>query len=120
VLAGAGTADFYNPKTVRSMAGSMWDLTLHQSSDLPSELGRLKAAGFDIVGTDLSGESLTDWSPSEKVVLVLGSEAHGMSDAVRATTDRSIRIEGGKKVAAGTESLNVAVAAAIVMYRMRD
>jgi TrmH family RNA methyltransferase len=53
-------------------------------------------------------------------VLVLGSEAHGLSPAVHARLDAAVRIPGASPAdgdaARGTESLNVAVAAGILVY----
>ena len=119
VLAGPGTADFFNPKTVRSMAGAMWDLSLHQTDDLVSTLGILKAADVSVVGTSLTGEGVGDWHPTSRMALILGSEAHGLSASVAALTDTLVRIEGGGRHGRGVESLNVAVAAGILMHRMR-
>lgn len=118
VLAGPGTADFYNPKTVRSTAGAMWDLDLVPSENLADELVLLKDAGFEIVGADLSGRPLANWQPGERTALVLGSEAHGLSEEAAGPVDTFLRIKGGAGVNAGVESLNVAIAAAVIMHHI--
>lgn len=118
VAAGPGTADFFNPKTVRSMAGSMWDVDLVPSDNLKTVLRQLSESGFQLVGADLDGERLSAWDPPQKVALVLGSEAHGLSSEAAGLVDKLIRIEGGSAADVGVESLNVAVAAGIIMHRI--
>ena len=51
----------------------------------------------------------------DRMTLILGSEAQGLAETIRARTDATIRVPMGPFV----ESLNVAVAAGIVMYRMQ-
>ena len=70
-----------------------------------------------IFATDSDGSvSINDIDVAERMTLMLGSEAHGVSKAVGARTDAMIRVPMGPFV----ESLNVAVAAGIVMYRMQQ
>jgi TrmH family RNA methyltransferase len=116
VIAGPGTADFYNPKVVRSMAGAVWDVKLATVADMAIELKELTASGHEIVGADMRGQSLGSWKPKDKMVLILGSEAHGLTDEIKASIGTFIRIEGGDQESAGVESLNVAMAAGIIMH----
>jgi len=121
VIAGSGTADFYNPKVVRSMAGAMWDVDLVATNKLPAELDRLMAAGFEVAAADMAGRNVLEWKPGEKTILLLGSEAHGLTGKIRETVaavGTFVRI-GGARRNAGVESLNVAVAGGIIMHRMR-
>lgn len=115
-LAGPGTADPLGPKAVRASMGGLWDLDLASTDDLPSELDRVRAAGIPVYGADLDGEPAHAWSPPARAVLVLGSEAHGLSDAVRQRLDGRVRIGGGA-TGRGVESLNVSVAAGILLHR---
>lgn len=116
VLAGPGTADFFGPKTVRAAMGGLWDVRLAQTSDLTEALWRLRTSGFSLYGADLGGTPVRHWQPRSPSVLVLGSEAHGLSPDVRALLEERVSIQGaeGRR---GAESLNVAVAAGILMYR---
>lgn len=119
VLAGPGTADPFGPKAVRAAMGGLWDVQIASSDDLPADLRRLKARGLPLYGADLEGEPARDWTPPEEAVLVLGSEAHGLSEEVAARLDGRVRI-GAPNAAGGTrgvESLNVAVAAGILLHR---
>lgn len=115
VLAGPGTADVYGPKVVRAAMGGLWDVRLARADDLTASLGVLQARGFTAYGADLDGDDARRWTPAAPSVLVLGSEAHGLSDAVRAQLDARVRL-AGQAGRAGAESLNVAVAGGILLY----
>ena len=115
VLTGSGTVDLYNPKVIRAAMGGLWDLRHAESHDLSASLRDLTGSGFGIYGADLDGTSAERWRPNEKSVLVLGNEAHGLSAEVKAVLDDRIAIpqSGGGR---GVESLNVGVAAGILLY----
>ena len=118
VLAGLGTADFESPKVVRSSMGGVWDVRLVQTDDLGAALENLAQDGLTITGADLDGQPADGWKPDRKGVLVLGSEAHGISDGVRAHLDHRIALHPGRPVEGrGVESLNVGVAGGILMER---
>jgi len=95
--------------------GGLWDVHLAQTPDLPATLARLREHGFTCYGADLHGTPVQTWTPRRPSVLVLGSEAHGLSPGVQACLAERIAIEGAA-ARAGTESLNVAVAAGILVY----
>lgn len=115
VLAGPGTADLYHPKVVRAAMGGLWDVHRARTNDLSAVLDVLRQHGFSRYGADLNGTAARYWTPAKPSVLVLGSEAHGLSAAVQATLDERVAIRGGTG-RAGTESLNVAVAGGIILY----
>lgn len=115
IVTGPGTADPYHPKVMRATMGGLWDVDLADAGDLGALLASLAAAGFDLVGADLGGQAIPTWAPAERTALVLGSEAHGLSDAARRALSRRVVIAGaeGRR---GAESLNVAVAGGILMH----
>ena len=115
VLVGPGTADVFQPKVVRAAMGGLWDVHLAQTADLPATLARLREHGLACYGADLHGTPVQAWAPRRSSVLVLGSEAHGLSPGVQACLAERVAIAGAAS-RAGTESLNVAVAAGILMY----
>ena len=115
VLAGPGTADVFQPKVIRAAMGGLWDVDLVQTADLPATLARLQAHGLTCYGADLHGTPVQAWTPHRPSVLVLGSEAHGLSPGVRACLAERVAIAGTAS-RAGAESLNVAVAAGILVY----
>ena len=118
VLTGLGTADVYSPKVVRASMGGIWDLALYASDDLEGRLQQLKSHGFSLFGADMEGMPAESWSPSGATALVIGSEAHGISQNVKSLLDEQVTITGvpGSKA---TESLNAATAAAILMHRWK-
>ena len=81
--------------------------------DLREFAAELKAKGYDLISTVIhGGESLHEMKFGPKNVLVIGNEAHGVSEAVqeRATRQLSIPMSGN------VESLNAAVAGSICMF----
>ncbi len=105
-------AALLTPAAVRVAEGGVEHLEVIRSRDLPRLLVAFASRGFAIIGTDAKAkEDVRRLAPPERAVVVLGGEAHGMSDEVRATLTRSVAIPGAGRV----ESLNVSVAAGIVL-----
>lgn len=119
VLAGPGTADPFGPKAVRAAMGGLWELDLAATDDLAASLAQLRARGLPIHGADLEGEPARSWAPPREAVLVLGSEAHGLSEEVGRLLEGRVRIAPPEGAAPrrGVESLNVAVAAGVLLHR---
>lgn len=115
VIAGPGTAGLYGPKVMRASMGGHWDLRLARTDDLADGLRRLRDAGCACYGADLTGRRVRQWTPDHPSVLVLGSEAHGISDAVANHLESTVAIPGASE-RRGVESLNVAVAAGVLVY----
>lgn len=115
VLTGSGTADIYNPKTVRSTMGGLWETCCVRVDDLERTLHLLKGEGYALAGTFMDGSALSAWTPKGKTAIIIGSEAHGIDASIAAIVDQRIAIPGGQGRA--TESLNAATAASIVMYQ---
>jgi len=100
--------DPYNPKVVRSGMGAHFGLSIH--SDI------LLNQFFDshtLIGADHHGTPVERFSVPENFVLVLGNEAHGLTDETKAHLNEIVAIA---KRGFG-ESLNVSVAGAILMER---
>jgi RNA methyltransferase, TrmH family len=114
VLLGEGSVDIYNPKVVRSTAGSTGILPVRESI-LVEDLALLKSAGWDIVVLDASEGSIpiTQYSFLPRTVIVVGNEGNGPSEAVKSISSRRIAIPGN---AENVESLNAAVATSIALY----
>ncbi len=108
----AGSVDIYNPKTVRSTMGSIFRMNIIQGVS-KQEIINLKKEGYYIAATALSNsEEIKSFKKPEKLAIIIGSEAHGVSEELLDISDKRIRIPMQGKV----ESLNAAVAAGIVMY----
>lgn len=109
------TVELYNPKVVRSTMGSIFRVPACENIDLVRVVPDLKNRGYRIIAT-LAGSG----TPSHEItrgkndLIILGSEAEGISDSLRTFIDINTtipRIGGG-------ESLNVAVAIAIILYQL--
>jgi TrmH family RNA methyltransferase len=111
VLAAQGSVDLFAPKVVRAGMGAHFRLHLRQPvlyEDLRSIL-----PGRTIMACDMDGrQSIFDLQFPATFALVVGNEAHGLSHTVRSSVDLTVRIP----MAPGVESLNAAVAAAVVLY----
>jgi len=118
MICSAGTADRYNPKVVRSCAGSIFALPHYGVESLAHELHRLQKLGYTIVCSSLDGEDFREFASwPEKMVLVIGNEANGISEPVKALTNLLVKIpHSGEKV--HVESLNASISAAILMERL--
>lgn len=116
VVAGTGTADLWSPRAIRASAGAVFALDVVRRVETASVLAVLGAAGHRRVGAVAGGavdsEGLV---PEPMMTLVLGSEGHGLSVAVLEAVDLEVSVPMADPV----ESLNVAVTAGILMYRMR-
>lgn len=119
VIAGPGTAGLYGPKVMRAAMGGHWDLRLTRTNALGALLRQLRRTGVRLYGADMQGTPAGAWKPAAPSVLVLGSEAHGLSAAVYDAIDEPVALPGAPH-RRGTESLNVAVAAGILIYEWAD
>jgi len=111
VLLGDGCADPFSQKVVNASKGSLARAVLHRV-DLPAVLA---AAGVPVLGCDLDGASIHTFQPPRAAVVVIGSEGRGLSPAVRAAVTQLVAIPAFGPA----ESLNAAVAAAIVCDNLR-
>ena len=109
----ADGVDPWNPKVVRGSAGAVLGVPLAVVDDIAGAPGALRARGWRAVGTDADAtETYTAVDLGGSIALVLGSEAHGLPNAVAAALDVVVQIP----MAGEIESLNVAVAASILMF----
>ena len=113
IILNGSCADILQPKVVRSTMGSIYRVPYYEESDFIGLLTRLKSYEFRIYAAHLSGASYdTKGGFLGKCGLLIGNEAAGLSEEVTSMADKLIRIPMAGKV----ESLNVAVAAAVLMY----
>ena len=115
VIMGKGTVDIFNPKVVRSTMGSIFRLPFAYVDDLKAVILGLKRDGISFYATHLKGkESYRDISYSDKAGILIGNEARGLSDEIANLADTYVIIPMQGKV----ESLNAAVAAALMLYEV--
>ena len=115
VVFSSGSVDVYNPKAVRSTAGSLLHLPVVKDVDTLDSILTLKAAGFQVFGAAAGGRSLDGMTQSElsrPTAWVFGNEAAGLSESVVQACDQVV----GIPIYGSAESLNLATAAAICLY----
>ena len=115
VIMTKGTVDIFNPKVVRSTMGSIFRLPFAYVEDLKEVIKELKKSGISFYATHLKGEkSYKAIQYSDRSAILIGNEARGLSDEVADLADTYVIIPMQGKV----ESLNAAVAAALMMYEV--
>ena len=106
-----GTVDPWNPKVVRAAAGSLFRLPPRPAA--PAELAAwLAREGAALLAADMDGAPPRPGPAAAPVALVVGNEGAGLSPNLRAAADALV----GIPIRGGAESLNVAVAAGILLY----
>ena len=113
IVAMSGTVDIYSPKVLRATAGMVFEIQVIYVPDNEALKGILGRSGRHIVVTDVNGgvpyykEDL-----SRGIALIIGNEGSGVSDALMEIADVRVTLPMKGRI----ESLNAAVAAAILMY----
>ena len=103
------------PAAVRVAQGGTEHLALARTTDLADTLARLRARGVRVFGADARGRtSVTEATFARPSILVVGNEREGLGERVRAQCDELDAVRGSEAV----ESLNVAVAAGIILATM--
>jgi TrmH family RNA methyltransferase len=112
----AGTADPLGWKALRGSMGSALRLPLHRATDTDDTLSALRARGLHLVAaTSGTGTESNPPDLRRPTALIVGAEGQGLPPAVAAAAETVVRIP----VAATVESLNVAVATALLVFEAR-
>lgn len=113
VIFNPSTVDIYNPKVIRATMGSLFRVPFYQAEDFIDTLKRMKENGITLFAAHLHGKEYDrEGCFQKKCAFMIGNEANGLSEQVSAMADELIKIPMYGKL----ESLNAAVAAAILMY----
>jgi TrmH family RNA methyltransferase len=114
VILGGHSVDPYNGKCLRASAGSIFSIPVVVAPDTHAVVTALRAAGLQVLGTTVDGEtSLDDADLAAPTAWLFGPESHGLPTDIAGAADHLVRIP----MAGGAESLNVAAAAAICLYQ---
>jgi TrmH family RNA methyltransferase len=106
-----GTVDPWNPKAVRAGAGASFQTRI-ATAQTDDALAWLKAQRFTIFASDARGSPVEAAHRGDRVALVVGNEGAGIGQAVAEAADARIAVP----MRGSAESLNVAVAAGILLY----
>lgn len=107
------SVDLDNPKVLRASAGQWFRLATAVSDDLKATVQQCQQAGMQVVAT-LPTASLTYWEVNwrQPSLILLGNEGAGLPADLANMADRQVKIP----LSPGVESLNVAIAAALMLY----
>ncbi len=110
------TVDLDNPKVIRASAGEWFRLSMQVSASLPTVIENYRASGVQIVAT-IPQAAKTYWEVNfeNPTMILLGNEGGGLSGELISLADEQVRIP----LAGGVESLNVAIAAALLLYEVQ-
>ena len=114
IIVSKGTADCYNPKVVRSTMGAIFRVKVIECEDLKKVVKEMKKRKIKVYATDLQTDKSIYDVDYKKSAIVIGNEANGVSKELLEIADEKIRIPMIGK----TESLNAAVATAIILYEV--
>ncbi|MEB3292706.1 MAG: RNA methyltransferase [Synechococcales bacterium] len=110
------SVDLDNPKVLRASAGQWFRLPMSRTPRLVDTLRHHQAAGFQVISTLPQAQQpywAVDFRPP--TLILLGNEGQGLSPELRAIANQAVQIP----LSDGVESLNVAIAAALLMYEVR-
>lgn len=113
VIMSRETVDIYNPKTIRATMGSIYRVPFLYTEDLNGTLKQMQEHGVHMYAAHLKGtKNYDEYDYSQPTAFLIGNEGNGLTDETAALADTYIRIPMEGQL----ESLNAAVAAAVLMY----
>lgn len=117
VVVTSDSVDVYNPKVVRSTVGSLWHLPISRGATVESVIGAAQERGMRVLAADGAGETLLpEVDLSAPHAWLMGNEAWGLPEDVRARCDDVVRVP----IYGRAESLNLAMAATLCLYASAD
>ena len=114
LILSADCADIYHPKAVRASMGTLFDQRIDRVSDLAATIAQLRQNGRRVFAAALKEDAavLGSFSLAFGDCVVIGNEGHGLTEQTVAACDGCVVIP----MTSRAESLNAAVAAAILMW----
>lgn len=113
VILSDASVDLYNPKVVRSTAGSLWHLPIALGGEVTELIAACRARGRRVLAADGAGTTLLpDADLSGAHAWLMGNEAWGLDPRTRDLADAVVRVP----IHGHAESLNLALAATVCMY----
>ena len=117
IFCSQGTVDVYNPKTIQATMGALPRVKLHYCN-LPQLIASLKAE-TPVYGTFLDGDNMYGKTLSTTGLIVMGNEGNGISAEVGRLINQRLYIPNFPAERETSESLNVAVATAVICAEFR-
>lgn len=101
-----------NATVMKTSAGALNYINIVRVTNLNNTINKLKDSGYFIYGADMAGTNYKKIKYSDKVVLVIGNEGHGLSDLVKKSCDEIVSLP----MKGNINSLNASVATGILIY----
>ncbi|WP_424474792.1 TrmH family RNA methyltransferase [Oceanobacillus kimchii] len=115
VVLGEGCVDIFNDKVIRATQGSIFHIPIY-TAPLEQEIHKLQSQGFSILATALQDAvDYREVNNQNKVGLILGNEGSGINPSLLNIANQRINIP----IYGKAESLNVGIAAGILMYHLK-
>jgi TrmH family RNA methyltransferase len=111
-----GSVELHNPKVVRASRGSIFRVPAFRNQDLSPLLGELRNRSIQALSAHVEGAPYHRVKPDERFAIILGNETFGIDPPLAAQADASVTIP----MVEGVDSLNVAVAAGILLFRFLE
>ena len=109
----------FNATTSKASAGAMEAQVVHQTGVMHRFLAKARDEGWDVIGAsaEARAEDVRDFvRVSQPTLLVMGNEGAGLRTNVRRACNRLVKIPAAQRKAPGVDSLNVSVAAGILVH----
>lgn len=118
IVCSMDTADVFNPKTVQATMGALAHVKVHYT-ELETFLKAQRALSTPLYGTFLDGENIYTKNLSEAGILIMGNEGNGVRPSIEALVNEKLYIPSYPAERETSESLNVAIATAVVCGEFR-
>lgn len=116
IIMSSGTADIYNPKTIRSTMGSLYRMPFVITADFAKTIQELQEKRVKIFAAYLTGSvDYMEADYSSACALLIGNEGNGLKKETAQMADSCVKISMEGQV----ESLNAAIAAAVLMFEAK-
>lgn len=109
ILTYGDCADCYSPKAVRASMGGIFHTNIVKVNE--KEIEELKKT-YKLAALDMNGANINDFKKERKLIIAVGSEAHGLPQFIKETCDYILSIPMTDRM----ESLNAAVSASLALY----
>ena len=117
ILTSKNSVDFTSPKVIRSSMGSLFRIKVYPERDLVSDVKRLHSRGIPIIASHPQrGKLLRQLKTKYPMLLIIGSEAHGIDPELERFVTDWVTIKGRGH----GESLNAAIAFSIIIYELTN
>lgn len=114
IICSTNSVELYNPKVIQATMGSFLRVNVYYT-DIVALIKQMPN-NFLVYGSFMEGENIKNVDLEENALLIMGNESIGISEKLQQLVNKRIAIKSDKSKA---ESLNVAIAAAILLYEFK-